>query len=295
MQAPQGIASDRQGNIWIVNCYSKDVTKIPNGNFGDIRNYFLLDDQGMPILKHAFDIAIDDRGHAWVTSNQNSRVIELGQDGILIGEPVTKASGIDFPMGIATDSQGNLWVSNAGNAGIISPPCSGGDGSFKDPSSEIGPDGAENTGASVTLIKPGDIGGENRKVITFDKIDGRRNGLRWPWGIAVDGADNVWVSNFTGQRLMQLCGVKPENCGPNAKTGDPVSLDEGYFSDALTRVTAVQIDPSGNLWATNNWILDGFTHMANPGGHQVVVFIGLAKPIHTPLIGPPQQPGCCPG
>jgi len=28
----------------------------------------------------------------------------------------------------------------------------------------------------------------------------------------------------------------------------------------------------------------------NPGGHALVVFIGLAAPIKTPLIGPPQQP-----
>ena len=106
----------------------------------------------------------------------------------------------------------------------------------------------------------------------------------------MDGADNVWVANFAGQRLMQLCGVKEEGCLPGASTGDPVSPGEGYFSDALQRVTAVEIDPSGNVWATNNWVLEGFTNRTNPGGHQVVVFIGLAAPLKTPVIGPPEQP-----
>jgi len=158
---------------------------------------------------------------------------------------------------------------------------------FDDPTAAIGSDGETNSSASVTLIKPR---GKNRQVTPFTKDDGNRDGLRWPWGISVDGADNVWVANFAGRRLMQLCGVKEENCPPGTSTGDPVSLDEGYFSDALERVTAVEIDPSGNVWATNNWTLNGFDHQENAGGHEVVVFIGLAAPIKTPLIGPPEQP-----
>lgn len=41
---------------------------------------------------------------------------------------------------------------------------------------------------------------------------------------------------------------------------------------------------------TNNWLLDGFTNRGNPGGHEVVVFIGLAAPVKTPLIGPHSGP-----
>jgi hypothetical protein len=48
----------------------------------------------------------------------------------------------------------------------------------------------------------------------------------------------------------------------------------------------VQIDPSGNVWLTNNWLT--IPVQTNPGGRSVVVFIGLATPVKTPLIGPPQ-------
>lgn len=91
---------------------------------------------------------------------------------------------------------------------------------------------------------------------------------------------------------MQLCGVRDDLCPPGVDTGDPISPDTGYFSDALARVTGVQIDPSGNVWAVNNWLLDAFDilDIKNPGGHEVVVFIGLAAPVKTPLIGPPEQP-----
>jgi hypothetical protein len=87
-------------------------------------------------------------------------------------------------------------------------------------------------------------------------------------------------------RISQFCGTRPENCPPGKRTGDPISLPTGYGSDALTRVTVVAIDQTGNVWATNNWKLK--PPVNNPGGDAVVIFLGLAAPTHAPLIGPPQ-------
>ena len=139
--------------------------------------------------------------------------------------------------------------------------------------------------------------GENRTVTEFqrndDATDGKKlDGLRWPWGIAVDGNDNVWVANFGGNTIMHMCGANQAKWPPNKVTGDTISPDKGYFNNALQRITAVRIDPSGNVWMTNNWIDDAFhpNNVGNPGGHEVVVFIGLAGPVKTPLIGAPRQP-----
>ena len=272
IQQPQGIVSDREGDIWVANCITDSVTRFPKGNPEKRVSY---DDIG--IMK-PFDIAFDTRGHAWVTGNDSDNVVELDRNGHPVGDLVTDP-GIRKPMGIATDSRGNMWVANAG---VSNPPC---------PAilseDEIGDDGSNNKNASVTLIQHN---GKKRKITTFDKSEGTREGLRWPWGISVDGNDNVWVANFAGQRIMQLCGLREKNCPPGKHTGDPISPDSGYSSNALQRVTAVEIDPSGNLWATNNWIIPGFNTPENPGGHEVVVFVGIAEPIRTPLIGPPERP-----
>jgi hypothetical protein len=61
-----------------------------------------------------------------------------------------------------------------------------------------------------------------------------------------------------------------------------------YMIDALVRNTGVSIVPSGNVWLCNNWLIDPI--QTNPGGDGLVVFIGLAAPVKTPLIGLPQQP-----
>ena len=70
------------------------------------------------------------------------------------------------------------------------------------------------------------------------------------------------------------------------QVGDPISPDTGYRSDAIERITGGQIDPSGNVWLTNNWKIDS-DGIVNPGGNAVVIAIGAAGPLKTPLIGPP--------
>ncbi len=59
----------------------------------------------------------------------------------------------------------------------------------------------------------------------------------------------------------------------------------------------VGIGPAGDVWVTNNWqnYLDAMGKVdeavqTQGAGQGVVVFYGMAKPVKTPLIGPPRQP-----
>jgi sugar lactone lactonase YvrE len=113
-------------------------------------------------------------------------------------------------------------------------------------------------------------------------------GMTIPWGIAVDGADNLWVANFAGKRLSHLCGARLSTC-PKGTVGAPISpSDTGYAFDGLQRNTGVQIDSAGNVWLTNNWI--EIPVQTDPFGDGLVVYLGMAAPVRTPLIGTPQQP-----
>ena len=79
--------------------------------------------------------------------------------------------------------------------------------------------------------------------------------LPGPWAIAVDGDDNVWVSNFAGAsgQIAHLCGTRSQNCPPGMKTGDPISPPLGYVGGGLQMEVDIDIDPAGNIWVTNNW------------------------------------------
>jgi sugar lactone lactonase YvrE len=283
---PQGMACDRAGNVWVAECGGGNVTVIPGGN--PVAMWNITNVGSKP-----FDMAIDTRGHAWVTVNNASTageifptgiVRELSSEGTFIGEPVTGRDGIMRPVGIASDSLGNVWVADSGILDI--PIESSSSNSLI--TQDVGLNAESNIWAAVTLIQPHG-NSITRTVTTFGVQDGPRGGLALPWGVAVDGDDNVFVANFAGQRLTELCGARLKNCPPGKHVGDAISPDTGYTFDGLTRNTGVQIDSSGNVWLMNNWIQDALQYQSNPGGHHVVVFIGLAAPIKTPLIGSPQQ------
>jgi hypothetical protein len=144
---------------------------------------------------------------------------------------------------------------------------------------------------SVTLVRPDGT--------QFPGSPFTGGGLPGPWAAAVDGNDNVWISNFAmpSSPIVQLCGVRTENCPPGMKTGDQISPSGGYVGGGLQLQTDIGVDPAGNVWAMNNWQdVDSCYDTPNEalstrcGGQGVVIFYGIAKPVHAPLIGPPRQP-----
>ena len=259
---PQGTISDAQGNIWIANCANDTVTRYAGGDPEDWSAFTGIG------LQKPFDLAFNGSGDAFVTGNGNSEVAVLGPDGKpLPGSPIS-GGGLARPLGIAADSAGNMWVANSGKLVL---PCTG----------ETTP--VHESGASVTLIKAnGELANGGRPF--------KESSLTVPWGVAVDGDNDVWVANFGGQRVTELCGTSPALCpAGKRRTGQQISpAATGYGFNGLVRNTGVAIDPSGNVWLANNW--KTVPVQSNPGGYQVVAFLGLAAPIKAPLIGPPEQP-----
>src|SRR5271165_5637492 len=134
--------------------------------------------------------------------------------------------------------------------------------------------------------------GEGRSEEIARWIQQQTNG---PWAVAVDGNDNIWISNFAmpDSPIVQLCGVKTENCAPGMKTGDQISPPGGYVGGGLQMQTDIAVDPAGNVWAMNNWQdIDSCFGYKNEalstrcGGQGVTIFYGMAKPVRAPQIGP---------
>ncbi|HZN80996.1 MAG TPA: hypothetical protein VFC01_15125, partial [Mycobacterium sp.] len=276
---PMATVSDRDGNIWVANCGTDSVTKIPKGNPDHALNIPLgpPPPAGDPQIK-PFGVVVDGKGNVWVTGNRGNSVYVVSND----GETVTTLSGTDqgktvltHPIGNALDSKGNVWVSNSD---WLDAPCP--------TKNSLG----TATNPSVTMFQ-----GKDRTPFPGSPFTG--GGITLPWGIAVDGDDTVWVFNFGNTppvsgpnaiptAVSRFCGVDTRKCPPGLRTGDPISPSTGYQSDSLQRITGGQIDPSGNVWLTNNWEIHG-DPVQNPGANAVVIAIGAAAPLKTPLIGPP--------
>jgi sugar lactone lactonase YvrE len=216
-------------------------------------------------LQRPFGVAVGRRGNVFVTGNGNDAVATLASDGSVL--EVVEGGGLKRPLGVATDSRGYAWVADSGE---IVPPCEQDAVAF-----EQAPGGD-----ALTLIGP-----EGDRLATYTGA-----GLSTPWGVAVDGADTVWVANYGGGRLSHLCGTAIRRCpaGRRSRGASISPLGGGYRFDGLTRNTAIAIDPSGNVWLANTAETEALA--TNPGGRQIVAFLGLATPIRTPLIGPPERP-----
>lgn len=277
---PMGTVSDRQGNIWVANCGNDSVTKIPHGDPKRAINIPVgpAPAPGDPQIK-PFGAVIDAKGNMWTANNRSNTVSIISPDGVLIDTLPGTYKGktvLSHPIGNALDSKGNVWVANSD---WLDAPC---------PTHSVLGTAAN---PSITLFQAKD-----RKPYPGSPFTG--GGVNLPWGITVDGDDTVWVFNFgtfppepgaptdLPNGISRFCGIDTKKCPPGMKVGDPISPDTGYTTDALQRITAGVVDPSGNLWLTNNWKIkvDPFK---NPGGNAVVIAVGAAAPVKTPVIGPP--------
>lgn len=250
LSKPQGIAFDQKGNLWIPNFGNDTLTVYLNANPNTAIN--VTGTSASPIKK-PFGIAIDAQGRAWITNNSTS-----GGAGWVL--PATLNADNSITLGTPVRGGGirspqGISVDSAGNlftANLLS--------------------------ASITRVTPS---GQARAW--------RVKGMKGPWGTAVDGNDTVWVADFLGATLVQFCGRRVRYCPPGVRTGEPITPVGGYANGALQHVTAVQVDPSGNVWVANNWSTG--SPLSQPvGGDGLVQYVGLAAPVKTPLAGPPVRP-----
>ncbi|MEH2569614.1 Vgb family protein [Bradyrhizobium sp. AZCC 2289] len=299
----QGIIVTRTGDIWAVDEGKGQIVHLPKGDPAQAHIYCqnaTSDPLKNPCgLVSPFHLAIDDQDRIWVSNNIGSAVIRFN-----VSDPtkVEKFEAGYGGSGMAIDSQGNVWRADRFGSSER--------GRLKQAemlAAMVAKGEKEATevlvhrlsaqkpgywdGGSVTVLRP------DGSKAPFSPVTGK--GLAGPWAVAVDGNDNVWVSNLDSDStgIVQLCGVRAENCPPGMKTGDAISPQGGYVGGGMQQLVDIDIGPAGDVWVTNNWDIDAAAFgqasealSTRGAGQGVVVFYGMAKPVKTPLIGPPRAP-----
>ncbi len=303
----QGIITTPNGDVWALDNEQSQIVHLPKGDatLGRILGRTLNDKplDGILQVKGPFHLAVDQQDRIWVTNSAADTVTRFPANNPGEAEQIKVGFA---PRAIAIDSLGNAWVANTLGHPSTKEMLALVEEKFEakvENLVESSQSPAERMaklwidqfelmerypGGDVSMVQP-----DGTALPPFDG----EGSIKGPWGIAIDGDDNVWVANATGHSVTQLCGARPENCPPEAKIGDPISPPGGYIG-GLQIVTDVAIDPAGNLWVANNWDMpeQGFKEVPEPalatrfGGNGTVVFFGLAKPVRTPLIGPPRAP-----
>jgi hypothetical protein len=185
----QGVGIAANGDVWIADATKNQLLYFPNGRVKDGR---LVQVKG---LKSPFGIAIDSQNRVWVSNAQSDTVVRFPADDPSKVESFRVGIGV---RGVALDSKGNLWV--ASNMSLDFPP-------------PVIPDG-------VSVMKQFQLAGEHlMKSLTPGNVTGVVNMIRpdgtqpepmgftggkllnVPWGVSIDGEDQVWVANFWGPAL----------------------------------------------------------------------------------------------
>jgi DNA-binding beta-propeller fold protein YncE len=301
----QGIIVAPNSDVWAVDTMKGQVVHFPKGD--PAKGELLCQNKtGNPMknpckLVAPFGIAIDQRDNIWITN--------------IIGEHVTRFPASDpskvetfktgfSGSGLAVDSLGNVWITNKlgsfehGRLKLLEMIAAAKINFDNDPDAQnrigkvlVGTMAAQKAGkdgGSITVLRP------DGKEASFSPIYGK--GIVGPWAVSVDGNDNIWISNLSSASagIVELCGFRTENCPPGMKTGDAISPPGGYVGGGLQMQVDVGIGPAGDVWVTNNWqywpaALEKVDEALSTlgGGQGVVVFYGMAKPVKTPMIGPP--------
>jgi streptogramin lyase len=272
-----GMALDATGNVWVANEQTG-----PNNGSGDVDE---LSSAGAALetnltaggIDFPIAVAADTTGNVWFADYGDSKVTVL--DGST-GSAVSSSGGwggstLAFPVALAVDASHNAWVAN--QAGITKVSADGSEVTNYDCHCD-GPSGvAVDQGGNVWIANYyGNSISEVNSCGTLELGALAGGGVDHPQGIAVDGGGTVWVTNFLSNSISELSGAMSSTI---STPGTFLSPSTGFGTDAsILQPYGLAIDASGNIWVSNF------------GNSTLTEFVGVAAPVKTPLVGPPQAP-----
>ncbi len=295
----QGVIVTPSGDVWVLGVEKSQLVYFPNGDISKGR-IVCEGESAEPCksFKAPFHLGIDQQDRIWVSNSGIDHVTRFSA-----ADP-TKVENFKVGFnssGLGIDSKGNVWVTDRFGNGLL------GMAHLVDMGVRLKLAGVAAASDYLTKTMSQQQGGSKGGSVNLLRPDGTPypgspftgSGLPGPWAVAVDGNDNVWISNFAmpSSPIVQLCGVNTDHCPPGVHTGGQISPPGGYVGGGLQMQTDLDIDPAGDVWVMNNW-QDIDSCIGTPsealstrcGGQGVVIFYGMAKPVRAPQIGPAQQP-----
>jgi hypothetical protein len=236
---PQGVATDGAGNVYVADSGNSTIRKITPtgvvttlaGSAGVIGN---ADGTGAAArFSVPVGVATDDAGDVYVADVGNDTIRKITPAGVVAtlagsagvqgsADGTGAAARFMLPQGVATDGAGNVYVADLGNSTI-----------------------RKVTAAGVVTTLAGSAG-------VFGSADGIGAAASFvaPFGIAADGAGNVYVADVVNQTIRKItpAGLVATLAG---LAGVPGSEDGTGEAARFRAPTGVAADDAGNVYVAD--------------------------------------------
>jgi len=279
-----GLAVDRDGNIYLAEAQSQRIRKISgNGMISTVAGNgecCYSGDTG-PAINAQLNLApwgggmtVDRGGNIYIADAANQRVRKISQAGIVTtvvgngisngysgdGGPATSAQ-LNYPSEVVGDSQGNLYIADVGNQRVR----------------KVTPDGIISTvveayGRALAVDNAdalyfADGGGVHKIASSGTLTTLTTTPLNSPFAAAVDHAGNYYAAEI-GSQLYRVRRITPDGVIATVAGGDGTP---GYSGDggAATRAqlngpVALATDDTGNLYIADSF--NSRIRMVSPSG-----------------------------
>jgi alpha-tubulin suppressor-like RCC1 family protein/DNA-binding beta-propeller fold protein YncE len=258
---PQGGATDTAGNLYVADTYNHTIRKMTSAGIvstlaGLAGSPGSSDGVGRSArFNLPYGVAVDSAGNVYVADSYNQTIRKIAPDGTVTtlaglagvygsADGTGSSARFNYPYGIAVDSAGNVYVGDTHNQTVR----------------KITPAGVVTTLAGLAGA--------------YGSADGTGSSARFngPEGVAVDGADNVYVADSSNHTIRKVtpAGVVSTLAGLAGTSGssDGVGSSARFFGP-----TTVAVDSTTNVYVTD---FSNFTiRKVSPAG-VVTTLAGLA-------------------
>jgi streptogramin lyase len=238
LNAPEGVAADSVGNVYVADTGNNAIRK-----YAPVLTWTQASDV-MHGQVAPYAVAVDGAGNVYVADTNNNAIRRYAPDGS--GgwtESGVATSGLSAPFGIAVDGAGNVFVADTNNNAIrrYAPDGSGGwtqtDVATSGLSSPYGvaADGSGNVFVADTFnnairkYAPDGSGGWTPSTVAT-------SGLAYPRSVAVDGAGHVYVADTNNNAIRRY-----------APDGSGGWTQSNVATNGLNKPSGIAVDGAGNV------------------------------------------------
>ena len=239
---PYGVAVDSAGNIYIADTSNHRIRKVDtSGNISTVAGNGTGGYSGDGILATSAElydpmgVAVDSAGNIYIADSGNNRVRKVdastgyistvagnGTGGYSVDGILATSAELYNPTGVAVDSVGNIYIADSYNNRVRKVDTSG----YISTVAGTGPQGYNGDGILATSAE-----------------------LHQPNGVAVDSAGNIYIADFSNQRIRK---VNASTGYISTVAGDGTAAFNGDNSAAnlaeLNYPNGVAVDSAGNIY-----------------------------------------------